>query len=161
MIRRELAPQPCEDVVARFMQHYEEHHAIVRPFPGITEMLDEFHHRGIPMALVTGKGRGTCEITIRQLGWSKYFRRIISGHDVEHQKPHPEGALSAAEGAGVSPEYCAFIGDSPADIRTGQNAGMTTIAAAWHPIYIEQLKALNPDHFASTPDELINLFQKS
>ena len=58
---------------------------------------------------------------------------------------------------GVSPKECAFIGDSPADVGAGQNAGMLTVVAGWHPVYLEDVRKMGPDVWAEKPSEVVAL----
>ena len=76
---------------------------------------------------------------------------------MEHQKPHPAGPLAAARILNVGPARCAFIGDAPVDIRAGKSAGMITVAAAWHPVYLEEIRQLAPDLWATHPNDLLPL----
>lgn len=57
---------------------------------------------------------------------------FVTSDDVLNGKPHPEGYLSAAKQLGVEPTQCLVLEDSPAGIRAGNDAGMTTIGIAAH-----------------------------
>ena len=52
---------------------------------------------------------------------------------------------------------CVFVGDSPADINAGKNAGIKTIVAGWHPVYLDELRPLKPDRWADTPADLLKI----
>jgi sugar-phosphatase len=49
---------------------------------------------------------------------------LVSGQDVRHGKPHPEGYLAAARLLGVAPEHCVVVEDAPAGIRAAREAGV-------------------------------------
>ena len=108
--------------------------------------------------IYTGKGRQTMLITLRMLGLEKCFGVTLSGDDVERQKPAPDALVLAARALGAEPRDCAMIGDSPADISAGKSAGMITVVAAWHPPYLERVRALEPDVWAKTPADVVKLF---
>ena len=74
---------------------------------------------------------------------------------MKHQKPQPDGPLAAAKMLGAEPAACAFVGDSPADIKAGKAAGMLTIAAGWHPVYLDKIRALAPDVWAQRPLDIV------
>jgi 2-phosphoglycolate phosphatase len=157
MVRRELQEFPAataEEAVEKFYRHYETEHGMVAAFPGVPELLRALHGRGIPLGLMTGKGRRTADITLRALGWEDFFGSVVTGEDIEHQKPHPEGVLKAAQALNVAPQNCLFIGDSPADIEAGQAAAMKTVAVVWHAYYKDKLRASGADFWAETPAEL-------
>src|SRR5438552_2822758 len=79
MIARELAGTD-DGARARAMKTYYDAygagHGIVRPFAGVAEMLAALKKRGVKMGLMTGKGRRTCEITVRELGWEGVFGAV-------------------------------------------------------------------------------------
>lgn len=55
---------------------------------------------------------------------------LVTGEDVLHGKPHPEGYLQAAHQLGMKPEDCLVFEDAPAGITAGLAAGMRVIAVA-------------------------------
>ena len=161
MIRRELAGRggaACEQAIEIYHQHYQQRHGeVVKPFDGITEMLEALRRRDVPLGVMTGKGRRSARITLDCLGWSHLFQSVITGGDVMEQKPHPSGPLAVAKALRVPPGECAFVGDSPADIGAGQNAMMITVAAGWHPVYLAEIRAMRPDVWAETPGDVVGL----
>jgi 2-phosphoglycolate phosphatase len=157
MLRRELPQAAWEEAVEVYHRHYEREHGKVKKFAGVEEMLAQLKQRGIKMGLMTGKGRRSADITVRLLGWAKLFDAVVTGEDVKEQKPAPEGVLLAAKMMGVSPTDCAFIGDSPADVGAGQNAGMVTVVAGWHPVYLEEVRKMGPDVWAEKPSDVVAL----
>jgi 2-phosphoglycolate phosphatase len=159
MIRRELAGSAGEQAIETYHAHYADRHGIVAPFEGINEMLAELRRRKIPLGLMTGKGRRSARITLEALGWAEVFDAVVTGEDIERQKPDPDGPLAAAQMLDVPPVQCAFVGDSPADIGAANNAGMLCVAAAWHGHYADQIRAMNPDVWAETPADLLRLIE--
>jgi 2-phosphoglycolate phosphatase len=157
MIRAELDGPAGDAAVEAYHVSYEKEHGIVKPFPGITEMLQSLRERNVPLALCTGKGIRSARITLKALGWSEMFNAVVTGEDVKEQKPAPEPLLMAAKTLAVSPHDCAFVGDSPADIGAGQAAGMLTVAAGWHDVYHEKIRAMKPDVWAEHPADVLNL----
>lgn len=161
MFQREFAGRPdavWQKAMDNYLAAYEEGHEIVQPFEGIPEMLHRFREAGIPTGVMTSKGRHACDISLRRLGWDGAFASVVTGDEVAEQKPDPEGPLLVASELGVLPSRCAFVGDSAADIEAGRAAGMRTVAAAWHTVYTDALRAARPDHWARTPAELPVLF---
>jgi 2-phosphoglycolate phosphatase len=155
MIRREIAPELGDHAVEVYHQHYQREHEIVKPFDGIAQMLEALHRRAVPLGLMTGKGRRSAKITLQSLGWNDIFGAVVTGEDIEHQKPDPSGPLAASRMLNIPPAECAFVGDSPADIGAGKAAGMLTVAAGWHPVYHEEIRRLQPDVWANTPADVV------
>lgn len=160
MLHRELSGcnVDARAVVQMFHDHYEQAHDTVAAFEGVDAMLNSLKDRGIPMGVMTGKGRGTLGITLRALGWEGAFGSTITGDETDRPKPDPEGVLKVARALGVPPERCIFVGDSTANIGAGRAAGMVTVAAAWHSAFLDALRAEGPDVWAEHPRDVTALF---
>lgn len=158
MIRRELDGRPgVEEAVEEFHRHYDAEHGSVSAFPGVDTMLRSIRDAGIPMGVMTGKGRRSLDITLDKLGWTHLFGSTVTGDDVVNQKPAPDGVEKAAREIGADPKRCVYVGDSPVDIRAGNAAGMTTIAAGWHAHDRNSLRAEKADCWADTPADVLAL----
>lgn len=150
----DIADADRQAALERYFAAYERAHDQIVPFDGVTELLQSLAGRGIPMGVMTGKGSRAAHISLRYVGWEKYFGSVVTGDDIAEQKPHPEGALRVAQELGIDPGECAFVGDSPADIGAGENAGMFSIVAGWHDYYAAELRQMKPDLWPHTPLEL-------
>lgn len=159
MIRRELPGDAGDRAVETYHAHYADRHGIVTAFQGVDEMLAELRRRKVPMGLMTGKGRRSATITLEALGWGGTFGAVVTGEDIEHQKPAPDGPLAAARRLDIAAADCAFVGDSPADIGAAQNAGMLAVAAAWHGHYADEIRAMKPDVWAESPADVLCLVE--
>jgi HAD superfamily hydrolase (TIGR01509 family) len=157
MIRNELTGPLAEQAIEAYHAHYEKNHDIVSAFEGIDALLLELARRKVPLGLMTGKGRRSAEITLEALNWQDRFGAVVTGDDIQHQKPAPDGPLQAARILQVSPRSCAFVGDSPADMLAGRAARMVTVAAAWHGHYTDKIRALKPDVWAESPADVLKL----
>lgn len=157
MIRREIPGRSAEHAIEVYHEYYEQHHDSVRLFDGVREMLDALRARRIPMGQLTGKGRLTCDITLRELQLTDYFTSVITGDEMEHQKPHADGPLRVARALRVEPMHCAIVGDSPADIGAGKNAKMVSVAAMWAGVYRERIKTLSVDVCLEKPAEILSI----
>jgi HAD superfamily hydrolase (TIGR01509 family) len=161
MLRKELPAEHFERARQVFLDEYRaSHRELCTIFDGIVELLEMLNARGVPMGIMTAKGRDTADIALAELGWSRIFKSVVTGDDVVNSKPDPEGAFLVARQLGLDPRECVFIGDSPADIGAGKAAGMRTIWAGWHPVYAEKVRALHPDYSAMTPHDLRLLLLK-
>ncbi|MEM2226340.1 MAG: HAD family hydrolase [Candidatus Bathyarchaeia archaeon] len=99
----------------------------LRLIPGAKEAMEWLRSQGIRMGLVTTTPKGPALEVIERLGIADYFSIVVAVEDVERPKPHPDGPLKASRSLGVDPRYCAFVGDSPNDIKAGKAAGTRTI----------------------------------
>src|SRR5260370_36287066 len=60
---------------------------------------------------------------------------LVTGEDVLHGKPHPEGYMKAAHQLGVAPEDCLVFEDTPSGIAAGFAPDMRAVAVGTpHPL---------------------------
>ena len=71
--------------------YQDRHNDLASLYPGIKELLEFVKSKGILIALFTGKGRRTTDITLHQFGIEQYFNIVITGDDVDHFKPSGDG----------------------------------------------------------------------
>jgi 2-phosphoglycolate phosphatase len=100
-----------------------------RPFPGITQLLDELERRGLNWGVVTNKPGWLTDPLLRQLALYDRAACVVSGDTLNERKPHPAPMLHACEQAGSQPGQCIYIGDAERDIEAGRNACMHTLVA--------------------------------
>jgi len=161
MIRRELPDEAVwRDADEMYHAYYRKHHGKVVVFDGVPEMLAAVRATGLPVGLMTGKGRRSADITLAHLGWAVTFDAVVTGDEAEKPKPNPEPLIQVARMLGVDPRKCAYVGDSPADIKAGRAAGMKTIAAGWHAVYVEEVRALEPDYWGNHPRDVTDAVRR-
>lgn len=120
-----LGPKAAEEGELRFKRIYSA--SELRLIAGVGEALERLRGMGIRMGIVTTTPKEPACALIDRLGISGYFRVLVAVEDVERPKPHPDGPLRASRALGIDPRDCAFVGDSPNDIRAGRAAGTRTI----------------------------------
>ena len=137
--------------------YYAVHLDVEKPYDGITEALTKFKNAGYKIAVLSNKPNEFVEGIINKI----FPEELIShtqGQTALPIKPHPAAALAIAEKFGVSPEECAFIGDSDTDVMTGKNAKMFSVGVTWGYRDRELLESLEPDAMADTAEELEKIF---
>ena len=72
------------------------------------------------------------------------------------KKPDPTVPRMIAAELGVTPDECAFIGDSGVDVLTAKNSEMYSVAVTWG--YRPRIELLDADALVDTADELLALF---
>ena len=153
----------CRAAVRR---HYEELHGALCEglYEGVREMLDHLRSAGIPLGVVTGKGRRAWEVTERALGLGE-FAAVVTDDDVEEPKPHPGGLLAAAARLGAAPAETVYVGDSLSDLEAGRRAGMRVGAALWpksapgeREAFLGRIRPLAPDWTFERPSDLSRAF---
>nr|WP_221401516.1 HAD hydrolase-like protein [Paenibacillus phyllosphaerae] len=150
---RALIPEHEEQGVEDYLIHYRKLHPMCeKPFEGMIDIIELAKAKGLRLAMVTGKGARSTEITLEIFGMREYFEVIETGW--VHGPRKVQGIAAVVERLGVHPAECIYIGDSPSDILNSREAGVGAVAAAWaETADIEQLRSTSPDElFTSIAD---------
>ena len=141
-----LAPDYYDEGVAAYLRYYEElHHMCSQPFDGIVGLLETLKDNGVRLAMVTGKGKTSADISMDKFGITSYFEKIETGHPGGPRKV--EGIRACMDFFGdLDKSEVVYIGDAPSDIESCRVAGVPIVAAAWaETAEPEKLEALKPD----------------
>jgi len=153
-----LAPDRVEELVTVYRAHNEPLHDGLTCCVGVDGLLVRLKEEGRRLGLVTAKRRATVELAFNVLPLRELFETVVGGDETAAHKPDPEPLLLAAERMGVDPATCAYVGDSPFDIRAAKAARMYAIAVTWGRIHDRQkLAAEEPDAIVDTAEELYDL----
>lgn len=122
------------------------------PYDGIVDLLKTLKSKGIKIAVFSNKidefVKNMCE---------KLFKGLIDyplGSGIYASKPNREGVDVILNSFGVSPNECAYVGDSDVDYYTNKNCGTNGIQVTWGFRSKEYLKNLGCEVFADTVAEL-------
>jgi phosphoglycolate phosphatase len=167
LIQRALGAEVRDEALVRqglefFLSYYRAHkldHTTV--YPGVIEALTAIQNsaNGLPrkMAVLSNKPVNPSRAIVQELGLGKFFAQVYGGNSFPTKKPAPEGARVLLEENGVHPEQAAMVGDSHTDIRTGLNAGMSTVGVTYG--FAPHTLAAEPvDVLVDTPAELAEVF---
>lgn len=156
-----LVPQHYDQGVADYLLHYETMHNICEgPFEGITELIADLRAKGVKIAMVTGKGKYSTDISLKQFGMTNDFEFIETGS--------PEGPRKV-QGIEIvlnswpelTKDEVIYVGDAPSDIHASRAAGIAVIAAAWaETAEPELLIPLQPDELFYTVEEFAGWVNK-
>lgn len=104
---------------------------IYKPLPGAVEFIDNLRQRFIPIAMVTSSNNLKMQHLWNDMPeFKEKFDVIITGDEVTHSKPNPEGYLKAAKAIGVHPEKCVVFEDSLQGVKAGKAAGAFVVGVA-------------------------------
>jgi phosphoglycolate phosphatase-like HAD superfamily hydrolase len=67
----------------------------------------------------------------------------VTGNDVEHHKPHPDGIRQALERFGMEPSRALMVGDSVSDAKAARAAGVRIASVLWDAFDPEKVRAFN------------------
>jgi phosphoglycolate phosphatase len=151
LIQRALGPDATESEVNNalefFLAHYRAHcvdNTVL--YPGVADGLAQLHEASVALAVLTNKPVRISRLIMNQLGVGNLMFQIYGGNSFEFKKPHPIGieALRAESPADTAVTW--MVGDTPVDIQTARNAGVSACGVAW---------GFQPESFAVTPPDLV------
>jgi HAD superfamily hydrolase (TIGR01509 family) len=125
--------------IAELKRAEREH---VRFLPGAERFLQQLHARDLDPVLVTNAHRGVLEIKAEQTGLLRYFRRIVSSHDLGVPKEHPEFWTRLQAALGFDPERCMFVDDSIAVLNAARSHGIGQIFAISRPDSTQHVRTI-------------------
>lgn len=91
--------------------------------PGLDEILDFLHEKGIKRAVATATPLALTLQHLERIGVKDKFDKIVSAKQVAHGKPAPDVYLYACEQIGERPQDCIAVEDSPNGIKSAYAAG--------------------------------------
>jgi HAD superfamily hydrolase (TIGR01509 family) len=89
---------------------------------GVDELLRYLEARAT-LAVVTTRSREAASTFLEQHHLRERFDALVTRESTRRLKPHPAPILYAASQLGLTPERCAMVGDTPADVRSARRAG--------------------------------------
>jgi pyrophosphatase PpaX len=151
-----FAPDQVEELVRVYRAHNEPLHEELKACLGVEAVLVRLQLEGRRLGVVTAKRRATVELAFAQVPLGHLFETVVGGDETERHKPDPAPLLLAAERLRVPPGDCAYVGDSPFDVRAARAAGMYAVAATWGRIHDRSLlEREQPDAIVDTAEELL------
>lgn len=124
-------PETVDRTLAVFGQAYRAH-LLDRtvPYEGIPELLRDLKAAGIRTAVVTNKfDEGACRLIATLLpGLSDM---TLGERKDLPRKPAPDMPMYVLKELGVSSDECLYVGDSPVDVCTADNAGLRGAFVTW------------------------------
>jgi len=152
-----LAPGYYEKGVNDYLQYYQAlHYMCPQVFDGIKEMLTFLQSKSVHIAMVTGKGKYSTDISLKHFDIKIFFEFIETGS--------PHGPIKAKgiqtvldQWPGIKKDEVIYVGDSTGDIEASRKAGIPVIAASWaETAEPEKLKQFQPDEIFYTIQDFSN-----
>jgi len=104
------------------------HLEMLTPLPDAEALLKATADAGIYMGVVSNKTGKYLRLESAQLGWDRYFGRLVGAQDAARDKPSPDPIFLALKDSNIpaGPDVW-FVGDAAIDVDCGRAAGCTTI----------------------------------
>jgi phosphonatase-like hydrolase len=166
-IRALVAGTPCEsaveDIYADFARRMKDCYArdpSLGEVPGSRRLFEQLRGARIRVALNTGFSRDIADTLLRRLGWHEnIIDATITSDEVARGRPFPDMIEHLRARFQIAdPRLVAKVGDTPADLDEGHNAGCgLVIGVTWGTHTREQLSGPPHTHLVDTIDELTAL----
>lgn len=144
-----------EQAKADFVDYYTHNiHNHTLPYEGITELLSELQMAGVRIAVASNKfHEGTLQL-ISHFFSDINFVAVYGNREGFPLKPDAQLIEEIMQLGGATNSECVMVGDSAVDIQTAHNAGIASIAVSWGFRSMEELEQANPDHIATSVEQL-------
>jgi phosphoglycolate phosphatase len=167
LVRRALpkAVQDVELIVDSALDVYGQEYAKcylekTHLYDGIYKELKELKDTGIKLAVLSNKQDAFVKNIIYTLFDKKFFNFVQGNSKELPAKPDPTSSLYICKQMGVKPQNCIFVGDSDVDVKTAQNAEITSIGVLWGYRDESVLKEVGVDYTVENPTDLRELIEK-
>lgn len=94
-------------------------------YPYTRDVLRRLKDKGIKVGILTRSHRDILTHVFPDI--DEYVQAIVTRHDVDHVKPHPDHVEETLRVLGVGPDEALLVGDHPTDILGGQAFGVKTV----------------------------------
>ncbi len=130
---------------------------LVRPFPGIRELIVSLRHEGYVLGIATSKSRAGVRRLLDDFWPADMFEIIVADDQVTRKKPDPEMLNVILQKVGARPEHALMIGDTIFDVQMGHAAGVRTCAVTWGNHSVRRLRHANPTYVARDASDMKKL----
>jgi HAD superfamily hydrolase (TIGR01509 family) len=104
-----------------------EYLPILKPFPGVRDLLQRLHRDGYRLVVATSAKEDEMNALLERTGGAEFFEQAASAADAERSKPDPDIVKAALRKAGCRPEEALMLGDTPYDIEAAGAADVRAI----------------------------------
>ncbi len=126
-VSADMAPRCVE----RYRELFSERTVQVELFPFAQACLEALRAEGIPLAIVSSRGRSSLLQLIERLEVGVYFEAVLGAEDAPRSKPAPDPLLRLSSLVRSKLDRMVIIGDTTYDMEMGRAAGAWTCAVTY------------------------------
>lgn len=127
---------------------------------GVPEGLAGLRSSGVKVALTTGFSREITDLILEAMGWGvgTNLDASVSADQVESGRPEPDMIIKVMADLGVSDKAQVIsVGDTAADVRSAQRAGVTSVGVLSGHLTVEEFNELGADHVLDSVADIATL----
>ncbi len=126
------------------------------PYDQIYEMLNALNQKNIKCAVLSNKPHNITTEVCKQFFDGKF--EYVYGHRAEApKKPDPFMLNKIINDMSITHDECIYCGDSIVDVKTGKNANVTVLGAAWG--FYGDTQFDNADGILYSPMDILNFLK--
>ena len=151
-------PETIERCAQAYLERYEDcWHEETRVYAGLADVILTLRESGSRLGVLSNKPHRFTQLCADHFFHPGTFDIVLGQRDHVPRKPDPAAGLEIAAFLGLSPEECAYIGDSGVDMAFGLAAGMRRICVLWGFRGREELISNGAEVLVSHPEQLLSL----
>lgn len=156
---KDYFPQSIDSMKKEFEKYFDQRYMnLAKVCPGIPEVLEKISSYGLKIAVVTSQTSSRANKLLALLPDKARIDVVVPWRFGLRPKPSAEPLREAVKQLGLANNEVVFVGDTPDDIRSGNNAGIMVIVALWATIYsFDEILVENPFYFAFKPEQILRL----
>lgn len=163
MLVERFSPESARDSAAlaatltEFDAVYRAHmHDKTAPYPGMPQLLQNLHDRGVRMAVFSNKADEFARAVVARYFDPHLFEIVRGALPDVPTKPAPEGTRALLQQLGVDParDRILYVGDSNVDVQTAHNAGLPCCGVLWGFRTKQELQAEGAEYLAENCAQL-------
>ena len=121
-----------EQLALEFIEIYRAHlNDTTSLFPDAIATINKIKAHGLKWGIVTNKSEHLSVPILQKLGLYDIADCLVYGDTTAEKKPHPEPLRYAAKQLDLSPQYCAYLGDTQNDVIAATHARMHALAVSY------------------------------
>lgn len=153
----DLLPQLDKELSVRYELNAENK---TRPFPGILDLLNYLHEKGMPAICLTNKPHNVALKVVE-----KYFGDlIIATYGVKEDgivKPNPILVDQILAKHGLNDKEILYVGDSDIDMLTAKNGKLDACFVTWGYVRKQAVFHYNPKYIVDNTDEIKHIIERN
>jgi phosphoglycolate phosphatase len=127
-----------------------------RVFAGIPDALASLRDAGHSLQVVTVRSIGSANLVVQHFGLERYFDAVHGPDRTQRSGDKADLVRAALDVAGADPRDTIMIGDRSDDVRAARRHGVHAVAVEWGYGSSDELRAAEPDYFASSVTDLVS-----
>lgn len=146
----------------KFVPYYDVHNADKsRPYPGITELLEQLQAAGVILAVASNKYQSATEKLVAHYFPHIRFSAVLGQREGINVKPDPTIVHDILNATQVDKAEVLYVGDSDVDMQTAANAGVAACGVTWGFRQRAELEEFHPDHIVDRADTILRIVTKN